>query len=189
MDSNSEYINKQKSNPWAVLLCRQIIIKDDIQRARSRLVSFCSWWWGIKKNVLWAYRFEYFSLLMIQVRELIKPEQLVAVYNGRHSLVQRLLLIASCGQLICLTHWGRDKIAPIFPDDILTCIFWNKIVWTSIIISLKFVPTGPIDNGPALVQIMVWRWTGDRPLGWINNGLVCCRIYATLSLNIITMTS
>ena len=49
MDSNSEYTNKQKSNPWAVLLCRQIIIKD-IQRARSRLVGFCSSWWGIKKK-------------------------------------------------------------------------------------------------------------------------------------------
>ena len=29
---------------------------------------------------------------------------------------------------------------------------------------LKFVPKGPINNIPALVRIMAWRWTGDKPL-------------------------
>ena len=29
---------------------------------------------------------------------------------------------------------------------------------------LKFVPKGPINNIPALVQIMVWRRPGDKPL-------------------------
>ena len=42
--------------------------------------------------------------------------------------------------------------------------------WISITISLKFVPKGPIDNIPALLQIMAWR----RP-GWC--------IYASLGLN------
>ena len=31
-------------------------------------------------------------------------------------------------------------------------------------ISLKFVPKSPIDNKPALVQVMAWRWTEDKPL-------------------------
>ena len=31
-------------------------------------------------------------------------------------------------------------------------------------ISLKFVPRSPIDNNPALVEVMAWRWTGDKPL-------------------------
>ena len=31
-------------------------------------------------------------------------------------------------------------------------------------ISLNFVPDGPIDNIPALVQIMAWRRIGDKPL-------------------------
>ena len=30
--------------------------------------------------------------------------------------------------------------------------------------SLKFVPKGPINNIPALVQIMAWRRPGDNPL-------------------------
>ena len=31
-------------------------------------------------------------------------------------------------------------------------------------ISLKFVPKGPIDNKAALVQVLVCRQTGDKPL-------------------------
>ena len=49
-----------------------------------------------------------------------------------------------------------------FADDIFKCIFVNENVWIPIKISLKFVPKGPINNFPALVQIMAW--TGDKPL-------------------------
>ena len=31
-------------------------------------------------------------------------------------------------------------------------------------ISLRFVPKGPIDNKPALVQVLTWYRTGDKPL-------------------------
>ena len=51
-----------------------------------------------------------------------------------------------------------------FADDIFKRIFFNENVWISIKISLKFVPKGPINNIPALVQIMVWRRSGDKPL-------------------------
>ena len=51
-----------------------------------------------------------------------------------------------------------------FPDDIFKCIFLNENVWILIKISLKFVPNGPINNIPALVQIMIWRRPDDKPL-------------------------
>ena len=51
-----------------------------------------------------------------------------------------------------------------FPDDIFKCIFLNENIRISIKISLKFVPKGPINNIPALVQIMAWRRPGDKPL-------------------------
>ena len=51
-----------------------------------------------------------------------------------------------------------------FADDIFKCIFLNENVWISIKISLKFVPKGPINDIPALVQIMAWRRQGDKPL-------------------------
>ena len=55
-------------------------------------------------------------------------------------------------------------MAATLADDIFNHIFWNENVWIPIKISLKFVPKGPIDNNPALVQVMAWRWTGDKPL-------------------------
>ena len=51
-----------------------------------------------------------------------------------------------------------------FADDTLKRIFVNENVRISIKISLKFVPLGPINNIPPLVQIMAWRRQGDKPL-------------------------
>ena len=51
-----------------------------------------------------------------------------------------------------------------FADDNFKYIFLNENVWIPIRISLKFVPKGPINNIPALVQIMAWRRPGDKPL-------------------------
>ena len=51
-----------------------------------------------------------------------------------------------------------------FPDHIFKCISLNENVLISIKISLNFVPRGPINNIPALVQIMAWRQPGDMPL-------------------------
>ena len=59
-----------------------------------------------------------------------------------------------------------------FADDIFKCIF----------ISLKFVPKGPINNIPALVQIMVGA--DQATSHYLNQWwLVHCRIYASFGLN------
>ena len=55
-------------------------------------------------------------------------------------------------------------MAVILPDDIFKCIFLDENVYISIQISLQFVPKGPINNMPALVQIMAWRRPGDKLL-------------------------
>ena len=52
----------------------------------------------------------------------------------------------------------------ILTDDIFKCIFLNENDRISIWISLKFVRRSPIDNKPALVQVMTWHRTGDKPL-------------------------
>ena len=51
-----------------------------------------------------------------------------------------------------------------FANDTLNRIFLNENVRIAIKISLKFAPKGPINNIPALVQIMAWRRLGDKPL-------------------------
>ena len=52
-------------------------------------------------------------------------------------------------------------------DDIFKCILLNENVWIRIEISLKFIPKGPINNIPALVQIMAWH-RSDAAIIWIN---------------------
>ena len=51
-----------------------------------------------------------------------------------------------------------------FADDIFKFIFVKENVWIPIKILLKFVPMGPINNIPALVQIMTWCRPGNKPL-------------------------
>ena len=51
-----------------------------------------------------------------------------------------------------------------FLDSIFKCIFLNENVWISIKVSLQFIPKGPINNIPALVQIMAWCRVGAKPL-------------------------
>ena len=74
-----------------------------------------------------------------------------------------------------------------FANNTFNCLSEN--VWIPIKIWLKFVPKGPINNIPALVQIMAWRRPGDKSLSepmmvgllthicitrpqWVNTGWV-----------------
>ena len=63
-----------------------------------------------------------------------------------------------------LTHHPLDKMAANLADDIFKCIFLIENDRISIKISLKFVPRSPIDNKPALFQVMALRRIGDKPL-------------------------
>ena len=51
-----------------------------------------------------------------------------------------------------------------FADDTFKRIFLNETFRIVTKISLKFVPKGPINNIPALVQIMAWRRSSEKPL-------------------------
>ena len=77
-----------------------------------------------------------------------------------------------------------------FLDASFKWIFLNENVWISVEVSLTFVPRGPINNIPALVQIMAWRRPGDKPLSepmmvsllthicvtrpqWVKDAIIC----------------
>ena len=89
-----------------------------------------------------------------------------------HSLIARRnpALVVSLLMHICVTRpqWVNTlrprQNGRHFPDDIFKLIFLNEIVFISIKISLKFVPSGRINNIPALVHIMAWCGPGDKPL-------------------------
>ena len=83
-----------------------------------------------------------------------------------HEVVNSLMacLYRWIWSVICVdTKWPRQN-GRHFPNDIFKWIFFNKNVWISIKISLKFVCNGPINNIPSLVQIMALYGPGDKPL-------------------------
>ena len=55
-------------------------------------------------------------------------------------------------------------MATVLADDMFKCILAYENVRIPIQISLKRVPKSPIDNKQALVRIMAWRRTSDKPL-------------------------
>ena len=91
-----------------------------------------------------------------------------------------IILVIQAWVLICFSwpSWGPlqqvDTLRPRkkyrhFADDIFKRIFLNENLWIFIQISPKFVPKGPINNIPALVQIMAWRRTWQAVI-WTNDG-------------------
>ena len=65
---------------------------------------------------------------------------------------------------LSLTHWGWDKMAATLADYTFKCISLNENSWILDNLSVKYVTWDIIDNMAALVQIMAWRRTGDKPL-------------------------
>ena len=55
-------------------------------------------------------------------------------------------------------------MATTLADHIFNCIFFNEKDRIQIQISMKYVPGSPIDNTPALVQVMAWCRPGNKPL-------------------------
>ena len=56
------------------------------------------------------------------------------------------------------------KMAAISQTILFRCIFQNEKFGTLIKNSLEFVAKGPIDNNPALIEIMAWRRKSEKPL-------------------------
>ena len=98
-----------------------------------------------------------------------------------------------------LTHLPHGQYARHFADVIFRHIFVNEKFRILIQISLKFVSKDPMDNKTALVQVMAWRWTCEKPLtepmltpftdaytrhlGAVSHhGVVLCRATVMLSL-------
>ena len=65
---------------------------------------------------------------------------------------------------VCINTLRPTQNGRYSPDEIFGCIFMYENVWISIKISLKFVPGGPINKFPSLVQKMACRLIGSKPL-------------------------
>ena len=74
-------------------------------------------------------------------------------------LLDPIWLLKICFLTLRLKQYGLH-----FTDDLLKWIFLKENIWISSEITPQFVPKGPINDIPALVQIMAWRRLGDKPL-------------------------
>ena len=70
--------------------------------------------------------------------------------------------------VMCIYAWTNSsplyKMAAIDADDTFNSIFLKENNRIPIQISLKYVSRSPIDNKTALVRVVAWRRTGDKPL-------------------------
>ena len=89
---------------------------------------------------------------------------MIPTLGHRHSHLCTCLSIIIMLQEILINTLRPRQNGRHFADDILNRIFVNENVRVSTKFSLKFIPKGPINNIPALVQIMAWRRLGDKPL-------------------------
>ena len=75
--------------------------------------------------------------------------------NVFENVVCKMVAILSRLQYVNSSPPGQTGLH--LAHDIFRSVFMNEKFCILIKISLKFVPKGPIDNNPALVQIMAWH--------------------------------
>ena len=131
-----------------------IIITVDNDVTIYQYLSKCSFD-GFRKCVILGYSKTYLWCLRDDMKLIIQVDWYVA---------NQWFLLRSCSMENNLTTLGPRYIGRHFANDNFKHIFLNKNVRVLIKISLKFVSKGPINNHPALVQIMAWRRPGDQPL-------------------------
>ena len=124
--------------------------------------TFIHWGWDKMADSLQAMFWNWFSCLRI----------VVSLFEIQWNLFPRVQLLSNFGSDNDLPPNRRQAINTSrprqngrhFADDTFKRIFLKENVTISIKISLQFVPKSPIDNIPALFQIMAWRRPGDKPL-------------------------
>ena len=139
---------------------------------------------------LFLYLFNFQENAMLLVPLALRPVQSelfmdhVTCIQPEDGMLDGAIITACCSILNFLHAGNRDKNMPIseVSNEIninklrlrqncnylagiyFNCIFLNENVYISVQIPVKFVPKGLTDNGLALVQLIAWRQTGDKPL-------------------------
>ena len=109
------------------------------------------WLWTMVHSVVFSFR----SVILVEI-----------LCVSMEAIVQGCTVVRSVLFDVLTLYFNTLRLRrnEHFADDIFKRIFFNENVWISIKISMKFVLKGSINNIPALVQIMAWRRSGDKPL-------------------------
>ena len=124
--------------------------------ARRQVIS-CAMKTGVWHHTFHANHWPHFS----EIRWSIDANWSSITFNGVRILIVNRF---HCGRTVTFNTLRPRQNGRHFSNDIFNWIFLNEDAWISINISLKFVPRGPINNIPTLVQVMAWHRSGDKPL-------------------------
>ena len=117
-------------------------------------------WWGREMVFLWHEMAIFYALVYENNRHHINWHQMGWIYWIKWGM-------SPCWTIILMPHLNTLRPRQNgwhFTDNTFKCIFLHENIWVSINISLRFVPKGPINNIPALAQVMAWRRPGGKPL-------------------------
>ena len=108
-----------------------------------------------------------FNMFYLKVSEVSNPWEYLfkcscrfEIWQAPQQYAKRLENISS--YLRDLTHWGRDNMGAISQTKISNACSWMKMCEVRLRFQWSLFVTGPINNIPALVQIMAWRRSGDK---------------------------
>ena len=96
---------------------------------------------------IFVFCFNFFTTIWAQVGMGLISTHLITACDSKHIKILRM-----------------RQNGHYFTDNTFKWIFLNENVCISIKISLKLDPRVLVNNNSALVQIMAWCWTGNKPL-------------------------
>ena len=113
------------------------------------------------KDTLWILSSNWWEFIMYAAFPMFSTINSEEVVLGwKNTGFQKYLHPTRRELMQCLTHWCWDKIAAISHKTYSNAFSWLKIYKLSLNFHWSLFPNGPINNIPALVQIMAWRWPG-----------------------------
>ena len=173
---------------WSLWLpfCCHIIICISIIWERRTGIRHCFYNWSTggfshKRPVIQS--FDVFLCLKHKqaVQQTVKSQWMQTPWCSCNVIVMLSFVLMIYAQTPRVNTLRQGQNGHHFAEDIFKCIFLNENGLISIKISLNFVPKGSINNIPALVQIMAWCQSGDKPLSETMMVSLLTNILASMS--------
>ena len=117
--------------------------------------------------ILFCESFHFAVEVLLNSVEMLNVIYIYRIYEQNEKPIQlaygQFRLLYGLLWIVYINTLRPRKMTAIFQTIFFKSIFSNENMRISIEISLKFAPKGLINNIPALVQIMAWRRSGDKP--------------------------
>ena len=114
------------------------------------------WSWHKNINLIFYSRKAFENIMCTMKSQML--------YEHPILIITKINIDMSHPSMKMLTHLPLDKMASISLTIFSNAFSRLKKHRILVLISLKFVPKGPINNKSTLVKVMAWRRIGDKPL-------------------------